>query len=206
MFPYKKFEQDINKWFVSKNDSNAAARTAWSKFKGLVAVSAAVDYGMRPSSTEDERDVALAKAWEDAYIAFKGYGDNTITGPILQLWHYVREKDRKSLHKTLKDACEAVDVFYAEHGVRRRYLEKYWKAAVRSSPDQFKEPTALPLNGRPLQDWTSDEGYDYETLEQVMHEIEIKEQARAAAKAASNGSRRRPASSGAGTVIQFPGG
>ena len=99
MFPYKQFEQDINKWFVSKNGSNAATRTAWGKFKGLIAVNAAVDYGMRPSSTEAERDEAMAKAWEDGYIAFKGYGDNTITGPILQMWHYVIDKDRESLRQ-----------------------------------------------------------------------------------------------------------
>jgi hypothetical protein len=158
MFPYKQFEQDINKWFVSKNGSNAATRTAWGKFKGL------------------------------------------------QMWHYVIDKDRESLRQVIQSACDAVDVYYQEHGVRRRYLEKYWKANVRSKPEDFREPTALPLSGRALQDWTSDEGYDYEMFEQVMHEMEIKEQARRAARKASGASRKAPSVTGSAsaTVIQFP--
>jgi len=207
IFPYKQFEADISKWFVAKNGTNAATRTAWGKLKGLIAVNAAVDYGMRPSSTEAERDEAMAKAWEDGYIAFKGYGDNTITGPILQMWHYVIDKDRESLRQAIQSACDAVDVYYQEHGVRRRYLEKYWKAKVRCKPEDFREPTALPLSGRALRDWTSDEGYDYETFEQVIHEMEIKEQARRAARKASGDSRKAPPGTGSasGTVIQFPG-
>jgi len=201
-FPYKQFEDEIDKWFRDPEPSKAVLRTAWSKLKGMAAVNAAVDYGLRPDSTKEQREIALSRAWEDVYIALKGYGDNILTGPILQLWHYVLKGDRDSLHQALSSACENVDRYYQQHGVRRRYLEKYWTADVKSDASQFQEPTALPIEGRPLRDWSCSEGYDYDTVQQVLHEIEIKEQARrvrSKAQGTNNSNTSR-----AGTVIQFP--
>lgn len=212
LFPYKQFEADVGKGFLGGGPEKAVLRTAWSKLKGQAVVTAAVDYGLRPSSTPAERDAALAKAWEDIYIAFKGYGDNILTGFLLQVWHYVEKKSREELRRVLQEACDKVDRYYEEHSIRRRYLEKYWSAPVRSSPGDFCEPTALPISGRPLRDWAGAEGVEYETYAQVMNEMEIREQARRAQKArAVAGAPKRAAppaasSTPAGSnVLSFPG-
>lgn len=202
LFPYEQFRSDIDKWFRTEGRQQPVLRTAWAKLKGLAIVTASVDYGLRPNSTEDEQHQALAKAWEDVYIAFKGYGDNILTGPMLQLWHYTTEKQRKSLHSALTEACASVDAFYNEHSIRRRYLQKYWKANVKSKPTHFQEPTALPISGRPLQDWSYNSGVEPEVMEQVMHEIEVREQSRRAL-AAQAAPKSRPPTAGP-NVIQFP--
>jgi hypothetical protein len=201
-FPYEQFEADINQWFRGGGAEKAILRSAWSKMKGQIVVSAGVDYGLRPNSTAAQRAEALSKSWEDVYIAFKGYGDNIWTGFLLQLWHYVPNKQRDSLRQAIQDACDRVDAYYTEHGIRRRYLEKYWTARVRSQPSDFQEPTALPISGKPLRDWAGSEGVDYETFEQVMHEMEVREQSRRAL-AVQNAPKTKPPAAGP-NVIQFP--
>jgi hypothetical protein len=199
-FPHAKFKAAISAWFTENGDRNRACATAWEKLCGTTIVVAQVDYGMRKASTAKERDEALACAWEDTFIAFKGYGDNVVTGSLLQIWHYVKPEDRESLREAIETACTDVTAYYKKNGVRWRYLARYRNASVKSLPEDFTLPTALPTSGRALADWAGDEGYDPEVIEEVMHASEVQEQSKAVRAALSA---PKVSANPRGQIIQF---
>lgn len=211
LFPVELLTTPIDAWMKKHATKHRVAFDAWAKFRALVTITAIIDYGMRPKSDERARAEALALAWEDAFIAFRGYADNVLTGPLLQLWGSLPAPAAEQLRAVIEVASEEVKTFYTQEGLRWRYLAEYRQAPVLADSTAFNLPCALPINGKRTIDWAEDLGYDGGVLNSILHEMEAREQAAAVAEKRRSPARRAPAASarpaspesGESNVIQF---
>lgn len=138
---------------------------AYRKLKATVVAYAYIDFlteGVR------SREEALAYAWEDAEIAFRGYGESCMTGAIVQFWSAVGSADTETtaqMRESIRLAFEAAEA--ATHAdVKRRYLKKHRKEPIRDLSMGFDLPAILPTRGIKLREWAIESGKDVSDTEE----------------------------------------
>lgn len=124
---------------------------------------------------------ALALAWQDVDIAFRGYGDHILTGYVLQLWH-VLPKGEEARFKHVIEEAFSVAALLTDSSVPRRYLQKHREAPVRTLATGFNLPAILPISGPAIRDWAADTSTDAAKIEEQLRWYELAE--RSAKKAA----------------------
>lgn len=129
----------------------------YAKLKLVLAVISITDYAQ-------EGDAALACAWEELDVAVRGYGDELLTGIIIQLWRYLPSDRHREFRSALKRAFAAASAATSTT-VFRLHEEKYRLAEVNDPSKGWGFPTAVPLRGPRLQDWAKVAGYPPEQLE-----------------------------------------
>ena len=169
-YPAALVKTHIENWFKKAPTKNHRARRAWVKLKGYALVVAASDYGLRPRSSEAEKDKALAYVWEDFTIAMRGYGDNAVTGFLLQILSSLTPAGCKSLGEALATAVKAADDKASLDGVVRRYEQVYIDAPVIYDAQAFRMPYAVPIAGAPIADWVRDHEDD-DVAEVILEEL-----------------------------------
>lgn len=182
-YPAALVKAHIEAWFKKAPAKYHQARRAWIKLKGYALVVAATDYGLRPRSPDDEKDKALAYAWEDFTLAMRGYGDNAVTGFLLQLFSTLDAAGCKSLGAAMTVAIKAADDKASRDGVVRRYTQVYTDAPVIFDPQGFCMPYAVPCSGAPLADWVRDHE-DEDVAETILEELRARHGAEEQATAA----------------------
>lgn len=169
-FPYPVLRDAIDGWFAETGRHHTTARLAWAKLKALAGVVACVEYDGAPGGDGDHDRDALAWAWEDIAMAFRGFGDNTLTGPILQMWHFLPRRELSDLCDRIDRCLVAIGVLCRSSGIQQRYPARYRTEAVPRDPNGFKEPIALPVGGRFTRSWARDEGHDPVLMEEVIQQ------------------------------------
>lgn len=156
LYPASLVQARIEAWFSKNHRKHHVARRAWVKLKGYALVVAATDYGLRPQMPPEEKEKALAHAWEDFTIAMRGYGDNVATGFLLQMFSSLDAAAGRGLGLAMTEAINAADAKAARDGVVRRYEQEHIDAPVVFKADGFIMPYAVPRSGAPVKDWVRD--------------------------------------------------
>ena len=169
-FPFTVLRDPIDDWFRGPGRRHTMARLAWTKLKALAGVIASVDYDGDPGGgSRPDRD-AEAWAWEDIAMGFRGYGDNTVTGPILQIWHFLPIAAREDLCDRVDRCLYAIEVLCTSSKVHQRYPARYRRDGVPREPTGFTAPIALPVGGRLSRSWARDHDRDPETIDDVIRQ------------------------------------
>lgn len=134
-------------------------RRAYRKFKGVVAMYAYVDY----REAKDTK-IQLSWAWEDAFVAFRGYGEETMTGPILQMWTSLPASRESSFRDAIETSYQkALD---KNPSYPKRYKDPHRLAPVRTLEDGFHLAAVLPDRSPSLKDWGIDNGLTAEEMDE----------------------------------------
>ena len=145
----------------------AQFRRAYQRFKWAVYGVAHIDFGY------DKRPdvLSLTHAWEDAQIAFLGYGEPSMTGCIIQMWASVPKGDKNGFERVVYAAFQAAEQATGEN-VHRRYMSQWRRKPVRRPEQGFTLAPVLPINGPRLRDWAKDIGKDAAVLEDQLYWLE----------------------------------
>lgn len=139
-------------------------KRAYRKLKFMVSAYAYCDF-WQPGM---ERSLALSYAWEDAEMAFIGYGEPCLTGPIMQMWLFLNKYEVPQFKKAATLAFERANASTGMD-VPRRYLTEWRDKPVRTLDDGFDLPTTLPLVGVKLREWAVDSSEDSGALEEQFY-------------------------------------
>jgi hypothetical protein len=126
-------------------------RRAYQKFKGVIAMYAFVDY-----REAKDTPVQLSWAWEDAFVAFRGYGEETMTGPILQMWTTLPSSQESSFRGAIENSFQKA--VQKNPSYPKRYKDLHRLAPVRTLDDGFNLAAVLPDRSPSLKDWGVDNG------------------------------------------------
>lgn len=146
MFQYKIAVKKLDTFVFDAEDPTFAFQRAYARLKMAVIAVAIIDYGEYP------REEALAYAWEEADVAFRGYADESMTGPIVQLWRTMPDGEEENFHKVVKEAFAAA-VAATDKKHKWLHLKKYRTADIRDLESGFGLPTAMPVHGPRVRDW-----------------------------------------------------
>lgn len=155
-FEFEHAEQILDAFVYNINAPDNFLRV-YAKLKLILTVISITDYSQ-------EGEGALACAWEEVDVAFRGFGDELLTGIIIQLWRYLPESRQREFRSTLKRAFSAANAATSPD-VFRLHEEKYRLAEINDPTKGWAFPTAVPLRGPRLQDWAKASGYDPKQLE-----------------------------------------
>jgi hypothetical protein len=152
-FAFEKAQVVLDK-FVAQTGSHLVRR-AYNQFKWLVHGLAYLDH----SDGKNTMDECLSFAWEDAQIAFTGYGSEIMTGAVMALWSNLDtdlwDAFQNSVEKAFREAEQATS-----STVKRRYLSRYRSRPVRRLDEGFDLPCVVPMFGTAVRDWAADVGED----------------------------------------------
>ncbi|MAH47434.1 hypothetical protein CMI37_16540 [Candidatus Pacearchaeota archaeon] len=166
-FAYEHFVEGLDS-FVEGQDNPGLLR-ALRMVKFMVLASAWCDFRIWDAGV-NEKD-AMAWAWEDMVMAFKGFGENSLTGVVISFWSAggrdVWEEGRRALNRA---SCKADDE--TSNLVPRRYLLKYRIQTIRTPELGFDLPSIVPAKGERLRQWATREGLDPDEVETQMAVIE----------------------------------
>lgn len=132
---------------------------AYQKLKGTIAMYAFVDY-----RGEKDTKKSLSLAWEDVFVAFRGYGEETMTGPILQMWTSCPKGQEMAFKISIEEAYSRSVA--AEPDYDKRYKDPHRLAAVRDLDDGFHLAAVLPDRSPSLKDWGMDSGLSEQELDE----------------------------------------
>jgi hypothetical protein len=160
-FVYEEAENMLDSYALGRRESgDKQFYRAYRKFRCLITIYAYMDF---PSGSAPKQ--RLSWAWEDVDIAFRGYGDNILTGVMLQMWdHTADEEEANRFHRTITKALERSNAV-TDKNCPRRYLIKWRQSRVRKGADDFADQVVLPVNGPKLREWAEAEGFDAESIE-----------------------------------------
>jgi hypothetical protein len=167
-FPFAVLRDAIDDWFRGRGRRHTMARLAWTKLKCQAGIIAFVDYDGDPGGDRPQDRDALAWAWEDITMGFRGFGDNIVTGPILQMWHFLPAADRGDLCDRIDRCLIAIEVLCTSSTVHQRYPVRYRQGEMPRDPSGFQQPIALPVGGRLSRSWARDHGRDPDTIDDVI--------------------------------------
>ena len=166
-YAFEGLEEGLDAW-VDELDSPKALR-AWKKLKFMVLSVAWVDFGIWQEGVD--REQAMAWAWEDMEMAFRGFGDSNLTGAVVHLWTSIEEAKweigRRRVNTEFANARIATGM-----EAPRRYLLTYRCQTVRTPAWGFDLPSIVPVTGPRLKEWASKNGLDPEQTEAQMMLIE----------------------------------
>ena len=157
MYAYKEAQVILDEFALKQLDmGNDQFFRSYRKLLGVLLVYAQVDFGTAKGSFEEK----LAWAWEDADIAFRGYGENLISGAAIQLWSVLPSPYHNALRKTLKKAMRAAWASTpASH--RPRWSKEWREKPICMGEDSFNDmPYALPTWGPKLREEAEAQGFD----------------------------------------------
>jgi hypothetical protein len=158
-FVYEEAENMLDAYALGRRESgDKQFYRAYRKFRCLITIYAYMDF---LSISPKQR---LSWAWEDVDIAFRGYGDNILTGVMLQMWDHTEDEEANRFHLTITKALERANAV-TDKNCPRRYLLKWRQSRVRKGADDFADPVVLPVNGPKLREWAEAEGFDAESIE-----------------------------------------
>ena len=134
--------------------TSAQFQRAYRKFKCLLLVYAYLDfsYPNKPSKKH------LSWAWEDAQVAFNGYGETMLHGAILQMWSTLGLADQNQFMRAASEAFDRAEM-ETHREADRRYIKKYRDAPIRNPSEGFTFPSVTPVSGVKVKDWLKDEGF-----------------------------------------------
>lgn len=168
LYRYDLLEKALDN-YVNGLAKPGVARRSLKKLKMSVLAAAWIDHCLWDPEVDKEQ--AMAWAWEDMSIAFRGYGESSSTGVVIELWTMVGKERwpefRKAVDKGLSDAERRT-----KKTVRRRYMSKHLKLRSRSPDDGFELPCAVPTGGRVLRNWALENGMDPDEVEASLQEME----------------------------------
>ena len=176
LFPYQPLEAAVDQYFRDTLVYHQACN-AWQMFKGIVIINSIVYYDVRPSTTVYMAKKALHLSWEDACVALRGGGDNSMTGPLLSMWvNIYNDGERTLLGQAMNGAL--VDVYQKADaiGYKHRYEETVRIGPVITDDQKFTLPVAIPSTGRRMRDWARDEGLDADFAREYLMDIVSKVQ------------------------------
>lgn len=169
-FMYEEAVRRLDAYAITrKNEGKKGHKSfyrSYRKFKCLLGVYAYVDFP--DDATPEQR---LAWAWEDADLAFRGYGENLLTGALLQMWTHTHGDEQDRFHEVITAALDAANEA-TDPSTPRRYLAGVRAKPVRKGGNDFDLPQELPVRGPRLREWAEDEGFDALSLETQMELIE----------------------------------
>ena len=142
---------------------------AYRKLRCLLAVYAHTDFPEEAPAAQ-----RWAWTWEDLDIAFRGLGENLMTGALIQLWMYTPDEEEAQFQAAIIEAFAAANEA-TDASVPRRYCRTDREAPVRRGEDDFLLPQALPVRGPRLREWAFEEGLDALELEQQLCILEAEE-------------------------------
>lgn len=154
--------------YASREETTFLYRRAYRRFKFALHGLAYSDF-RRDDSRPD--DTTISYAWEDAEIAFKGHGEPSLTGCVVQLWAHVPKGKRNDYERMLVAAFDRAEELTPE-GATRRYISLYRRKPIRRPEQGFNLPSILPINGPYLRDWAIDNDQDPAELEEKMYWLE----------------------------------
>ena len=165
-FAYEEAEKLLDA-YARQPAHTAQFRRAWHRLKWAIYGVAHIDfsYDRRPDET------SLAHAWEDAQLAFYGYGEASMTGCVLQLWAHVDKKERNRFERAVYNAFQVAEQSTGP-GVNRRYMSQWRRKPIRRPEQGFTLAPILPINGPRLRDWAADTGKDFVVLEDQLYWLE----------------------------------
>jgi len=160
-FQYQHAEDHLDKF--ARTRKSAAFKRSYRKFKFLLFTYAYLDFSApnRPSKQH------LSWAWEDAQIAFKGYGETMLHGAILQMWSTLGPIDQAQFLRSADEAFYLAEC-ETDREANRRYVKKYRNEEIRDPSDGFNLPSVTPVSGVKLKDWLHDEGFRPDEKEKFM--------------------------------------
>lgn len=165
-YNYELFEKALNVWSTRNNPPYTRALR---KLKFEVLSGAWNDFEIWAPKTDKE--LAMSYAWEDAIVAFSGYGQSCFTGVILDLWMSV-PRDQWDEFQNFLNAAMLEAEWATPKTAPRRYLSKYRQLRMRTPQDGFDLPAAVPVWGPRWKEWAASNGMDPDESECQMREIE----------------------------------
>lgn len=147
-YAYEEAEKKLDAF--AKRIKSRPFHRAYRKFKVLVKVFAYCDFSAPNLPTEEH----LSWAWEDVELAFKGLGDSTLHGCIVQMWSCLSPQEKKFFLSTVKIGFSEAEAATGED-VARRYLFRYRRKPVRNPELGYNYQMTPPLQGVQLKNWKS---------------------------------------------------
>ena len=143
---------------------------SYAKFRFVLGIYAYCDFSYPKMPTVK----AVAYAWEDAQVAFTGYGEPALHGVILQMWTtlpaHLKDKFKEAIETGFRLAEEHTD-----SSVARRYLAEWREKPIRDPDLGFNLPTILPVTGPKIREWAEEEGFDPLEHEEYLCYLEAEE-------------------------------
>jgi hypothetical protein len=167
-FAYEYAEATLDKFAATV--SSRRFRRAYAKFKLLIRVYAFADFSY-PHAPDDSH---IAWAWEDAQIAFKGYGETLLHGAILQMWTVLSEQEQAQFLLAAGKGFYVAELETDRMAIRR-YASKWRKSDTKNPSEGFDLPSVMPLSGVKVRDWATDEKLDPAGHEAFMRHIQKNE-------------------------------
>ncbi len=149
-YAYEEAEKKLDAF--AKRIKSRPFHRAYRKFKVLVKVFAYCDFSAPNLPTEEH----LSWAWEDVELAFKGLGDSTLHGCIVQMWSCLSPQEKKFFLSTVKIGFSEAEAATGED-VARRYLFRYRRKPVRNPELGYNYQMTPPLQGVQLKNWEVEE-------------------------------------------------
>ena len=166
-YQYEIFEAGLDEYMKDLDRPDVMA--ALSKVKFAVLASAWSDfYAWHPDTNKKQ---AMSWAWEDMVMSFRGFGESSMTGPIMSLWQAIPEDKWEEARKVLNIAALNANR-ETPATVRRRYLTQYRCQTVRTPTWGFDLPAIVPTFGPRLRKWAEASGMNPDTVEEHMAIIE----------------------------------
>jgi len=166
-YAYRVLEEGLDE-LVQALDCPAATR-ALTKLKLMVLAHAWVEFGIWKPSVDNVQ--AMAWAWEDMDMAFKGYGDSSLTGAVMNLWTALGPENWAQAKTAINKASMAAGDATPKR-VPRQYLLQYRVKTCRTPEMGFDLPHIMPAWGRRLHEWAESQGLEPQETEHQMQLIE----------------------------------
>lgn len=137
-YAYEEAEKVLDAYAASRPRPTFFQR-AYRMFKFYLHGVACMDFADGEHSAEE----AMAFAWEDAEVAFKGYGEPGITGCVIAMWSTLPTKEynnfERVIHQAFSKASKATG-----NDVQRRFLAQWRMGPVRRPEQGFASPPVDP--------------------------------------------------------------
>lgn len=170
-FAYEEAERVLHQFAAGARPR--AFKRAYRKFIFMVMAHAYCDYFQPSSSNQDKsRKEAVAKAWEDAQLAFTGHGESALTGAVLQMLSTLEDDDLETFYTVVRTAFQKAEAATPKDAVRL-YLTSFRTKPPRRREEPFNLQIILPMSGVKLREWALDSGEDVNEQEESWAWIEL---------------------------------
>lgn len=163
-FQYQHAEAHLDQF--ARTRKSISFKRAYLKFKFLLYTYAYLDF----SAPQKPSKQHMSWAWEDAQIAFIGYGETMLHGAILQMWSALGPVDQAQFLGAAEKAFRLAESATSKDA-GRRYIKKYRREEIRDPSDGFDLPSVMPVSGVKLKDWLHDEGFSLDQKERFIEYI-----------------------------------
>tara|TARA_Y100000034_G_C6771585_1_gene344245 strand:- start:123 stop:734 length:612 start_codon:yes stop_codon:yes gene_type:complete len=163
------YEPFVTALRVEAKRHGPAAERALAKLHLFVLSHAWVEMELWRTGTDLEQ--AMAWAWEDMVMAFRGYGSSCLTGAVLSYWQTIPEPFWEDVRRGLNRGAGAA-IEGTPKAVKRRYLLQHRIQTVRTPEMGFDLPALVPTFGPSLRDWAKRNGFNPDDVEAQFTQLE----------------------------------